>query len=135
MNIKPSTAEAQRRLRVDDDSDLLLDMNSAIDEAHAEMLAFLDRAAVYVDAAAMAAVVDPLQAAYDAAVLTEDASAIAAALADLEKACTGMVIVQDLLTAQVLLAGVRVADHTPAEREQAQTAAENIMRRHRRFGV
>jgi hypothetical protein len=135
MNIKPTADEAQRRLRIDSDDELVHDMIDAIDEAHAEMLAFLDRAAVYPDAAAMAAVVDPLQAAYDAALLTEDASAIAAALAELEQACTGMVIVQDLLTAQLLLAGVRVADHTPAEREQAQAAAENIMRRHRRFGV
>lgn len=135
MNIKPTVSDAQRRLRIEDDFALTADLSTAIDEAFDEMLAFLDRPAIYVDADALAAVVDPAQAAYDAAVLGGDSDEIATALVDLEFAQSGIVITYDLLSAQMLLAGVRVADHSPQEREQAQKAAENIMRRHRRMGV
>lgn len=148
MPIKPTIEEAQRRLRIDAETELVTDLATALEGAFDEMLTFLDRDAIYEDATAMAVAVASAQAVLDAAIAacdvaeaTGDAAAIAAArevvltaTAALDRVKTGMVIKADLITAQLLLADVAVGSNTLQDRESKQTAAENIMRRHRKPG-
>lgn len=129
MNIKPTVEEAQRRLRIDDA--LADDLALAIDQAYAQALTFLDRDALHADAAAFKAAVDAARAALDAETDEEAALQLADDLARIQ---TGMVVTPDLIAAQLMLIDVLVGANSLQEREGKQTAAESMMRRHRRAG-
>jgi hypothetical protein len=132
-SIKPGINTAMQRLRLDDS--LIDDVRSAIDEAYAETLTQLDRVALHVDAAALAAAIAPAQAALTAAELTQNADLIAAAQAELDRVSTGMVVTDDLITAQLLLVDVRVGSNSGDDVARKQRAADVMLYRHRRLGV
>ncbi|SFB96589.1 hypothetical protein SAMN05216344_106120 [Polaromonas sp. OV174] len=104
MPIKPTVEEAQRRLRID--ADLAADLESAIDQAHAEALAFLDLS-LYADDAALAAAAD----------------------------ASGIVATADIIAAQLLLTDALVGNNSLQDRESKREAARNMLRPHRRMGV
>ena len=109
MNIKPSLEEAQTRLRLDDA--LIEDLGSAIEQAYAQQLHQLDRAALHPDAAALAAA---LQA---------------------DPAHTGIVVTPDLIAAQLLRIDVLIGANTMDDREAKEKAAERMEHRHARVGA
>lgn len=109
MDIKPTLADAKRRLRIDDD--LADDLQSAIDQAHAEAMSYLDRDALH-----------------------PDQGALNAALA-LDASHTGIVVTADIINAQLLLADASVGDNDRANRESKRDAAFGILRRHRHMGA
>lgn len=127
MPIKPTVDEAKRRLRLDDA--LSGDLASAIEQAYAEALAFLDRDALYDNATDLAAAATLAQNALDDE--TDDALEPLLA-AHLARVKTGMVATPDLISAQLLLIDVLVGSNTVQDRESKQKAAENILWRHRR---
>ena len=104
MPIKPTPADAIQRLRLDDS--LNGDIGNAIDQAHAQAVAFLD-GALYEDAAAR-----------DAA-------------ADLR----GIICTPDIIAAQLLLVDVLVGNNSTQDREDKKAAAFNMLRLHRNMGA
>lgn len=129
MSKTPTVEEAQQRLRID--ADLAFDLPSAIEQAYAQALAFLDRDALYDTGVDLAAAVAAAQAAVDGA--TTEAET-AQALADLARVNTGAVATPDMVSAQLLLIDVFVGSNSPQDRESKQLAAESMLRRHRRPG-
>lgn len=129
MSTKPTVDEAQLRLRID--ADLAADLAGAIEQAYAQALAFLDRDALYDTAANLAAAVAAAQAAVDGATTAAEA---AQALLDLARVQTGIVATPDMVAAQLLLIDALVGSNALQDRESKQTAAENMLRRHRRPG-
>lgn len=104
MDIKPDTETALRRLRMD--ADLAEDLAAAIDEAHAEAVAYLD-GRLYADLAELIAAQD----------------------------VRGIVCTPDIIAAQLLLADVLVGNNSTQDRESKHAAALTILRRHRNQGV
>lgn len=104
MPIKPTPDEAVKRLRLDDN--LAGDVDSAIDQAHAQAVAYLD-GALYADQAALTAADDP----------------------------RGIICTPDIIAAQLLLVDVLVGSNSVQDRENKQTAAFNMMRMHRNMGA
>lgn len=104
MNVKPEVEEALRRLRIDDD--LADDVPFAIEQAHAETEAYLDRR-LYADAGALATAVD----------------------------LSGKVVTADMIAAQLLLVDVLICNNSEKERENKHAAALNMLRRHRFMGA
>ena len=104
MPIKPTPNEAIRRLRLDDN--LAGDLDSAIDQAHAQAVAFLD-GALYVDQAAITAAAD----------------------------LRGIVCTPDIIAAQLLLVDVLVGNNSTQDREDKKAAAFNMLRLHRNMGA
>lgn len=104
MPVKPTVEDAQRRLRIDDA--LLVDLQSAIDQAHAQAETFLDRR-LYASAEDLAAADD----------------------------LTGIVATADIIAAQLLLIDVLVANNSLQERESKEAAARSMLRPHRRQGA
>lgn len=129
MDVKPSLEAAARRLRID--GDLLLDLQDALEQAHDEALAYLDRP-LFADAAALTTAIAAAQAALDAATDDEVADQLAQ---DLARAKTGIVVTQDIIAAQLLLADRLVGDNDGAERERKEQAAYALMRQRRRHGA
>jgi hypothetical protein len=104
MPIKPTPADAILRLRLDDSLDG--DISNAIDQAHAQAVAFMD-GALYEDAAAR-----------DAA-------------ADLR----GIICTPDIIAAQLLLVDVLVGNNSAQDRELKEAGAFNMLRLHRNMGA
>lgn len=104
MAIKPGFEEALRRLRID--NDLADDVPAAIEQAHAETEAYLDRR-LYADAGAL----------------------------DLAADLRGMVATPDIIAAQLLLIDVLIGNNSDKERESKHAAALNMLRRHRFMGA
>ena len=135
MDLKPSLQEAATRLRID--GDLLSDLQSAIDQAHDEVLVYLDRP-LHPDAAARTAAIAAAQAAFDAVEAAEAAGdatdeelqEAAAALA-LQK--SSILVTHDIRAATLLLADRLVGDNDGTERERKETAAHNILFKRKRF--
>jgi hypothetical protein len=128
MDLKPTTEEAAARLRIDDA--LLVDLSRAIDQAHQEVLAYIDRP-LHTDAAALAAAIAAAQAQLDAA--TTDA-AVAAATAALDRQKTGIVVTQNIHAATMLLADRLMGDNEGTEAARKETAAHHMLQLHRRMG-
>lgn len=107
MNIKPSTADAQRRLRLDDETDVTIDLESAIEQAYAQTLQALCRTALHPDAASLLAalVIDPLH--------------------------NGIVCTHDIIAAQLLLTDALVGANSMADRDAKSSAAHSILQPHR----
>ncbi len=129
MDLKPSLQEAAARLRMDDD--LLPDLQAAIDQAHDEMLAYLDRP-LHPDAAALAAAIAAARAALVAAVTPEE---IAEAQAELDVQKGGIVVTHDIHAATLLLADRLCGDNDGTERERKEAAAHNILYKRKRLTV
>lgn len=108
MSVKPTPDQAIQRLRLDDD--LTVDLQYAIEQAHAQMLEHLDRH-----------------------VLHADESELEAALAT-DPAHTGAVCTPSLIAAQLLLIDVLVGSNSAQERESKEEAAKRLMRPHVRMG-
>ena len=109
MPIQPTVAQAALHLRLDFfDATQLQD---AIDQAHAEALAMLDCDALYAT-----------QAELDAALL-------------LDPAHSGRVCTADVIKAQLLLVDVGMGNNDDKAAERKQTAAVNLLQRHRRMGL
>lgn len=111
MNIKPSTAEAQIRLRLDSDALITQDLESAIEQAYAQTLTMLDRSALHENTAQLEAAleVDPLH--------------------------TGMVCTADIIAAQLLLVDALIGANSLKDRDEKSKAALYILYPHRRLGV
>lgn len=109
MNIKPTTTEAQRRLRLDDA--LTADLESAIDQAYALQLDHIDREALHPD-----------QSALDAALV-------------LDPDHTGIVVTPSLIAAQLLRIDVLVGANSLQERESKKKAAQDMEWPHVRVGA
>lgn len=106
MSTRPAPSLVCDRLRIDAGDALAAQVPALIEQAHAEMLAVLDRA-VYPDAVAQAAAADP----------------------------RGILITPDLLNAQVLLVGVYLDGPGTPEAERQHAAAMRLLQRHRLMGV
>lgn len=104
MPIKPTPAEAILRLRLDGSLDG--DIGNAIDQAHAQAVAFLD-GALYADAAALEAAADP----------------------------RGIICTPDIIAAQLLLVDVLVGSNSVQDRERKEAGAFNMLRMHRNMGA
>lgn len=104
MPIKPTAEEAMARLRLD--ADIATDLAAAIDQSHAEAIAYLD-GQLYADQAAIDTAADP----------------------------KGIVCTPDIVAAQLLLVDVLVGSNSPADREAKTTAAHRILRPHRNMGA
>lgn len=104
MPIKPTPADAILRLRLDDSLDG--DIGNAIDQAHAQAVAFLD-GALYEDDAALEAAADP----------------------------RGIICTPDIIAAQLLLVDVLVGNNSPQDRERKEAGAFNMLRMHRNMGA
>lgn len=104
MPIKPTPAEAILRLRLDDSLDG--DLNSAIAQAHAQAVAFLD-GSLYDDAAAREAAAD----------------------------LRGIVCTPDIIAAQLLLVDVLVGNNGLQDKDAKEKAAYNMLRFHRNMGA
>jgi len=128
MDLKPTTEEAAARLRIDDA--LLVDLSRAIDQAHQEVLAYIDRP-LHADDDALAAAIAAAQAQLDAA--TTDA-AVAAATTALAREKTGIVVTQNIHAATMLLADRLMGDNDGTEATRKETAAHNMLQPHRRMG-
>lgn len=109
MNIKPTTTEAQSRLRLDDE--LTADLESAIEQAYSLQLNGLDRVALH-----------------------PDQEALDAALA-LDAEHTGIVVTPSLIAAQLLRIDVLIGSNSLQERESKQTAAQDMERLHAKVGA
>lgn len=137
MDLKPSLQEAATRLRID--GDLLSDLQSAIDQAHDEVLVFLGRP-LYPDAADRTAAIAAAQAAFDAVEAAEAAGdatdeelqEAAAALA-LQK--SGILVTHDIHAATLLLADRLVGNNTPDEAAKKEQAAQNILYKRKVWGL
>jgi hypothetical protein len=129
MNLKPSLNEAADRLRID--GDLLSDLQSAIDQAHDEVLVFLGRP-LYPDAAARTAAIAAAQAAFDA----EEDEEVADQLAqDLSYVKSGIVVTHDIHAATLLLADRLVGNNTPDDAAKKEQAAQNILYKRKVWGL
>jgi hypothetical protein len=111
MNIKPSTSEAQRRLRLDDDLDVTSDLQQAIEQAHAQVLQILDRTVLH-----------PTQLELLSALL-------------LDEFHNGIVCTPDIIAAQLLLVDTLVGANSQQDRDAKAKAAQNMLWPHRRVGV
>lgn len=106
MPLQPTLDQVKQRLRIDDQAGLDTQLADLIVQAHAEMLAHLDRA-VYADQAALDAQDDP----------------------------TGIVVTDDMINAQILLVGAHLDEAGTPEGERMHAAALRLLQRHRRMGV
>ena len=106
MSTRPAPLLVCDRLRIEPGTELAAQVPDLIEQAHAEMLACLDRA-VYPTAAALSASGD----------------------------ARGIVITPDLLNAQVLLVGVYLDGPGTQEAERQHAAAMRLLQRHRLMGV
>lgn len=104
MPIKPTPEEALLRLRLDDS--LLDDVAGAVNQAHAQAVAFLD-GKLY------------------------ETPAEAEADGDLR----GIECTPDIVAAQILLVDVLVGNNDDRARESKSKAAYNMLRPHRRMGA
>jgi len=104
MPIKPTPADAILRLRLDDSLDG--DIGNAIDQAHAQAVAFLD-GALYEDAAAREAAAD----------------------------LRGIICTPDIIAAQILLVDVLVGNNSTQDRERKEAGALNMLRMRRNMGA
>lgn len=104
MPIKPTSDEAMLRLRID--ADLAGDVASAIDQAHAQALAFLD-GQLYADRAALTAAADPM----------------------------GIVVTADIIAAQLLLVDALVGNNSLQDRDDKRRAAKDMLLPHRNMGA
>jgi acetamidase/formamidase len=110
MNIKPSTSEAQRRLRLDDDIDVTIDLESAIEQAYSRTLQVINRTALHPDAAALLAamVADPLH--------------------------NGIVSTPDIISMQLMLIDALVGANSMADRVEKVKRAEEALQTYRPLG-
>ena len=104
MPIKPTPADAILRLRLDDSLDG--DIGNAIDQAHAQALAFLD-GQLYADCAALTAAADPM----------------------------GIVVTADIIAAQLLLVDALVGNNSLQDRDDKRRAAKDMLLPHRNMGA
>ena len=129
METKPTLEQAAARLRIDES--VRADLADALDQAHDEALAYLDRP-LYPDRDSRLAAIAQAQAALATAV---GGDAIAEAGEALVLAKAGIVITHDLIAAQLLLADRLVGDNDASESEAKERAAHNLMRPRRRETV
>lgn len=104
MPIKPTPADAILRLRLDDSLDG--DIGNAIDQAHAQAVAFLD-GALYEDDAALEAATDP----------------------------RGIICTPDIIAAQLLLVDALVGNNSLQDRDDKRRAAKDMLLPHRNMGA
>lgn len=104
MQTQPTPEQALIRLRLD--PDLAPDLPDAIDQAHAEAVAFLD-GKLYADEEAVIEAGD----------------------------VRGIVVKPDIIAAQLLLLDAALGNNATQDRESKRTTAFNILRRHRNMGV
>ena len=104
MPIKPTPADAILRLRLDGSLDG--DIGNAIDQAHAQAVAYLD-GALYADAGALEAAAD----------------------------LRGIICTADIIAAQLLLVDALVGRNSVQDREDKRTGAFNMLRMHRNMGA